>query len=71
MENNEVVVEVIEEVAGATLNKAVVVGTIVAGGALAFVLVPKVYRKVKNLFAKRSVKVTEELPATEETEKVE
>ena len=66
---NTVVVETIEDVAGATLNKAVVVGTIVAGGALAFVLIPKAYRKVRSLFAKKNVPVQTE--DEEETEVVE
>lgn len=70
MEKTETVVEVIEEVAGATLNKAALIGGVVVGGALAFVLVPKAIRKLRSMFGKKVVK-TEKLPVDEEVKKEE
>ena len=65
---NEQAVEVLEEVAGTTLNKVVVFGTIVAGGALAFVLVPKAVRRMKRLLTKKSEFQTEEVSTTQTEE---
>lgn len=68
MEKSEVATEVVEELEGQALNKVVIVGAIVAGGTLVYLLVPKAVRKVKRLLTKKRKAKNDQLPAQDEAE---